>query len=990
MKGLYELYVNRNRLCLVLVFLFFIVLLFRLQEIQIKLLPELTPLRYFIVTDFPNHSAIDVDQTVSLPLSNRISSLKSVKRIRTSSVYGESSVQIDLQFGSSVSEFKDGLYQLLYEIKEYLPFGVRTPKLLARSEYENPFVEIVIPKPENRSLLEFDYQLQRIMEQLERISGVISVICFGDEKSNVLISLDQNHSKFFPIKLRDLEFQIQSGLQSGSLGKYYGTKEATEIKFQSEISDSFILKQFPIHLGNGEFFPLERISRITKVPSRRNFMTRWNGEESIYIRVAADPNHNPLQIAKQIDVVLSNNNGLPGIKIVSNSVSELRAQLFQFFIFFLISFGFALLFSYLLYQNLHGVIILSLSVCFTLVLFLHLLVLFSISINLLSLSGISVGIGMLFDANNLTYYSIDTEWKKSEECPHFIKMEKGVRSIWTSLVSSSFTTIIVFLPLLLYVHEWREFFFGIGLCIVLLLFSSLCSSIIFVPLFYVSLEKLIPKSHLPPNAFAFLERLRKKISSCVSDTFIRRSGFLFGLPILMIVFLYFPKFLIFPEPHPVGKTIQLFPKQNISDQELGGILLQMSHVCKINEPNMNLLVIPIGGKKFQTLTETAVPFQIKILGEGNHFECMTKLTQLFPESKWTIKVQDIPSEITKSLPFQSKDHLTILNANWDLLVQFYEMVKNTNHSLDGKFSYEPKPVAMEFWSPKKIPMGMEGADPDEFRRQILYANHAKYLGTIGPGEKEELFLSTNWKENSVLGEENWNENHSKETMAIQKSIPIEGFYDKKMETVYEDYKRESGLYYLEWFGGNRLMQDSLLDKTNGFQFFLHSERDEIVNFFIILSSLLLLSFCFVYLLLVAIYESFLKPFLHLFVCLVVFVTAMITLFLLVSEIHFGHYIGIVILLGVSVDNISIYDEKWREFSYIQGTEIRNAKVLHWIEKPVLLNSGTTVFGLLPIIVLNLTGMEFVRSIAISMLIGILVSLFFFYFLYPKLFGKNWV
>lgn len=80
MIRLYEVYQKRNRSCLVFVLFIFIVLLFRLQEIQIKLLPELTSLRYFIVTDFPNHSALDVDQTVSLPISNRVSSLKSVKK----------------------------------------------------------------------------------------------------------------------------------------------------------------------------------------------------------------------------------------------------------------------------------------------------------------------------------------------------------------------------------------------------------------------------------------------------------------------------------------------------------------------------------------------------------------------------------------------------------------------------------------------------------------------------------------------------------------------------------------------------------------------------------------------------------------------------------------------------------------------------------------------------------------------------------------------
>ncbi|TGL25521.1 efflux RND transporter permease subunit [Leptospira yanagawae] len=988
MIRLYEVYQKRNRSCLVFVLFIFIVLLFRLQEIQIKLLPELTSLRYFIVTDFPNHSALDVDQTVSLPISNRVSSLKSVKKIRTSSIHGESSVQIDLQFGSKVSEFKDGLYQLLFEIKESLPIGVNTPKLSERSEYEQPFAEIVIPKSKNRNPLEFDYQLRGIIETLERISGVSSVSTFGDEKANILISMDQHYFNFFPIKLRDLEFQIQTGIQNGSLGKYYGAKDATEIKFQSEIADQFTLKQFPIHLGNGEFFPLDRVSRITNVPSGRNFLTRWKGEECIYIRIAADPKHNPLQIANQIESIVNENQGLKGIEIISSSASELKAQLFQFLFFFLISFGMALFFSYRLYQNLHGVIILSVSVTFTLVLFLHLLLLFSVSINLLSLSGISVGIGMLFDANNLTYYSIDTEWRKSEVLERFEVLEKGIRSIWTSLVSSSFTTIIVFLPLLLYVHEWREFFFDIGFCIILLIFCSLCSSIFFVPLFYLSLPRVVSKYPLPSKTFSFFVRFRKIFPLILHKKSVWRYSSLLGFPVLFFLFLYFPKFLIYPEPLPVGKTIQLFPKQMISNKELEEVLFRLSNACKTKESNLNLLVLPIGGKNTNSLTQTVTPFQIKVWGEDQSWECLAKLTHFFPESKWTCKIVDIPSEISKSLPFQSQDHLTILNANWNLLVQFYEKIKQTKQSFSGIFSYEPKQIFMEFLTPKKIPIGMEDSDPDEFRRQILYANQAKYLGSIGLGEKEDLYLSTNWKEDFVMKKKNSNQNVSTQTFSFTKSVPYEDFYDKKVETIYEEYKRESGLFYLEWLGGISQIQDLLQEKTNGFQFILHSRRDEIINFFTTLSSLLLISFSFVYLLLVAIYESFRKPFLHLFICMIVFLSVILILFLLVSEIHFGHYIGIVIVLGISVDNISLYDEKWREFNSIKNSEIRNTKVLNWIEKPILLNSGTTVFGLLPIIAMNLSGMEFVRSIAISMFVGISVSLFYFYTLYPKLFAKN--
>lgn len=986
LERLYRFYHSRNSLCLVLVIFFCILLLFRWKEMNLELLPDLTSLRYFVVTEFPNHSAFDIDQTVSLPMSNQFSTLKSVKRIRTSSLHGESTIQIDLQFGSSVSEFKDGLYQLLYEIKESLPYGVQTPKLLERNEYEKPLIEILIPRIQNFKNPAFSYHTKRFIEDVERISGVIHVNVFGEEKSNLLITLNQNYFSFYPIKLRDLEFQVQAGLQSGSLGKFLGTTKETEIKFQSEIENLKSLQEFPIHFGNGEFLPLGKFSEITRVDSVKKRFTLWNGEESVYLGIAADPKQNPLRISSEIERLIRQNDQLQGVTIVSNSSWELKTQLMQFLFFFFLSFAFALLFSYLLYQNIHSVVILSLSVSFTLVLFLHLMDLFSLSINLLSLSGISVGIGMLFDANNLTYYSINSEWKTSSRLPAPEVLTRGIRSIWTSLLSSSFTTIIVFLPLLLYVHEWREFFSNIGLCIILLVFSSLLSSLFIVPLFYVSFKRkmILPSSDsIDLNSF---EKLRNRISSKLNR---KRVFFLSSLFIVLLILLCsfsFPKFLIYPETVPIGKTIQLIPKQNLLIAEVKDTLDHLTPVCSKNKANVDWLVLPKGEETIPHFSNVAIPLQIKVLGDEETEECVKMILSFLNESRWNRKIVNIQSEITRSLPFQSEDSFTILNENWEWLVQFFQNFQFHTKEENGRFSYEPKPITMEFWTQKKIPVGIGDMDLEEIQRRILYANDAKYLGSLGLGEKLDLFLSTKGKGKSVPQEGMEKENLENNSSVIE-TIPLKRFFDQKLLNTYEEYKRDSGLYYLEWIGENQLKEVIIGWKQKGFQFLEHSYAEDVVSFFLILFSLLLVSFLFVYLLLVAIYESFQKPLLHLSICFFVFLSVVFILLVISSEIHFGHYIGIVIVLGVSVDNVSLFDEKWKEYSLIQNKEERIQKVLHWLEKPILLNSGTTMFGVLPVILFPIHGMEFVRSIAFSILIGVLISLFFLYCFYPHIFSK---
>lgn len=982
-EGMLQIFRYHNRLCLVGLVALVMAIYFRKDSFHIQLLPNLNPLRYSVVTEFPNHSAEDVDLTLSLPLSNRISSLKSVKKIKTQSIHGKSTVQIELRHAAPSWEFKENLYQLLFESKQELPLGVGVSKLIQGHQSENPFLELVIPKKSISSGQDVSFLINRIQYQLERISGVVSVSVIGEPKHSLLLSLLEERLDIFPIKTKDIENQIMASIQSGSLGKIIDLHQETEIKMEAEIQSIETLLKFPIYIGEGKSIPLSQIANASMVSFPFDTITQWNGNDSIYIAIYVDPKQNPLKIANEMQVVLSEFQNEMRLLVYSDASQELKSQLKQFFLFLLFSLICGLGFSYFLYREWFPVFSLFVSVVFSLVIFFHLMVTFSISINLLSLSGISVGIGMLFDANNLIYYSIQAHW--SEEKEKSIAVIRGIRSVIVSLISSSLTTMIVIIPLLLYVNEWKDFFYDIGFSIVLLVFSSFLTAITIVPFLFLTVSPKLAVANT--QVIPFDLKNVPKLDWLSNHTSFYAIVFVFFLLWILIGNFASERFEIFPRPKAIGMNVEVIPKQNVSIQEELFLISEVRRQFERLYQNQSLLLLPyLSLQENVSPYQLAIPIQFKWFFQGDDSKFSDEIWKGFDSARWRVKFIPIESELSRSLPFLPSDSIVITHLDWQSLMDWMFNVMNhpSNIRQKGQFDFSPSEVNLKTWKQNSFPDLELQPDYDDLQRKILLKNNPKQIGflqnkTSLPFYIEFLSVDRDRIKNKYDGLPKF-KSHTQDVIDSKSLFQVE---ERKISS---EYRREFGRFSLEWFGDLGLETLLLNLKEKGFQYSVVSSKNEIFSFYLTLLVLLLFSYVFVYLAFVGIYESFYRPFIYLLISLSYFLVVIAVLMVLLGEVHFGHYIGLLILLGLSLDSLSLFGERWEEEKKKNLMQEKIALVLSWIRKPVLLNAGSTWFGLLPVVLIVLPGSEFVRSIAITMSIGIMISLYFVFYLYPKIFS----
>ncbi|EOQ96538.1 RND transporter, Hydrophobe/Amphiphile Efflux-1 (HAE1)/Heavy Metal Efflux (HME) family, permease protein [Leptospira wolbachii serovar Codice str. CDC] len=977
---------KHKRLYWVVFICFFLAAFFRIPELEIWLLPRLTPIRYYIVTEFPNHSAEETDLSVSVPISEMVSSVKSVKRIRTISEHGKSVVQIDLQFGASVSEFKDQLYQTILEMNDKLPLGVGAPRLLQGEAKERPFMEILIPKGIGNDVTSFDFRFQQLVFQLERISGVTEVRVVGKPKHSAFISIKTNVLDLFPISIRDLESQIQAAMRGGSLGKIEGYTKDTELKFSAEIQSYEDLSQFPIHLGNGNSVSLGRLTTIFKSEFPAEKLTRMDGKNAIYIAVFTDSSANPLRVSSEVQKKFQTLDSNLSPKIFYDASNELHDQIHQFGINLIWSLTFAFVFSYFLYRSWVPALILLVSVLFSLVLFFHLVLLFSISINILSLGGISVGIGMLFDASNLIVFSIRKKLEKMAFASESVT--KGIQSVFISLFSSSLTTIVVFIPLLVFPMEWKNFFFDSGVCIALLVFCSLVSSLWIVPLLSISLMESLKKTAMNTDREKLLVSMYERTYNAWNTIGKKNAAVILCCLLLFSFFVFEFKWHIFPKQPAIGFRMQMSPKSNLSLEEELGVVYELQSKMQKIDPKLSTLVFPLDPLDTKRQhPQKSIPIQWKLLGIEKSKELETLFVELLPPSKWDWKLEPIESQVSITLPFIPNDSLVFLHESFDALLNFSrEFRKNiSKRELNGNFDFLPNRITLEEWSRNQIPIPEFIPDEEDLKHRILYQQIPKYLGPIGDVTKTDLYLGMD-SFGLDLGNRIDPKRISFKTKTNEATFIGTLFTSQKQES-YDQYHRESGLFYTEWMGEVLEFDSSLFAMKNGLSVIQFSAKKEIRKFFLFLFVLLLLSFVFIYLALVGIYESFRIPIFYLGLSLLYLSVTVSFVFVLFREFHLGHYIGLVVLLGLSIDSISLFGERWVEIREDTVSSKQRESIFRWLVWPILLNSGTTLMGVFPVIAFGTSGSEFSKAIALTMFVGIPVSVFFVFYVYPNLFLK---
>ncbi|MFR9502589.1 MAG: efflux RND transporter permease subunit [Rikenellaceae bacterium] len=478
----------------------FIVLGFiSLRYLPVSLMPDVDIPKVSVHVSSPGMSVREINNTLLRPLKSQLSQVIGLSEISTEArsdagvvhLSFEPSTDMDIAF-IEVNEKMDRAYLAL-------PEGTERPKIVKANVTDIPafYLDIMLREESGEGLpqagVDFtdlgeftrDVIAKRI-EQLEQtaiadVSGVISpeLLCIPDIKR--LNSMGE-----------DVEF-LSEAIESNNLslsalsikdGEYrYNIQFNTQIASKEDIENIYINH-------NGRIYQFKELCTIIEQPSQRSGLVRSGKQNALSIAIIKQSDARMEDLQESINTLVTQmEKEYPNVrfelsrdqtKLLSYSISSLSNNLIAgavlacFVIFFFMG-------------DLRSPLLIIITIPLSLIVTLLAFYAFGISINIISLSGLILGVGMMVDNSIIVIDNIVQRWSSGMNLKEAIS--KAVGEVFTPMLSSILTTCSVFLPLIFLSGVAGALFYDQAMAVTIALFSSLLVSVLVLPVYFYALYR---------------------------------------------------------------------------------------------------------------------------------------------------------------------------------------------------------------------------------------------------------------------------------------------------------------------------------------------------------------------------------------------------------------------------------------------------------------------------------------------------------------------
>ena len=457
-----------------------------LNLMPISLMPEIDIPYLKIQIDEPNYSSKELERLVVQPIRRQLLQVSSLNDIESKTLNGKALINLTFEYGTDIDYAFIEVNEKIDRILNILPKEINRPKLIKSNPSDIPLFYVNIPYPDNQSKINFsNYVKNTVRKRLEQNNSVAYVDITGTVSPEITISLKNNKLSQLNITINEIEQAIKdNNTQIGNF-KIKNGHYVYDILFEPSLKTISDIKNLYIE-SNSTRVQIKDIADVFLLPKERKGYYFNNGNESIGLSIISKTDAKVKNVKKEIisdleQIKRINSNLIYSIsqdqsKLLNISINNLRNSL-------IIGALLAILMVYLFIRNYKISLIIALVIPFSLIisfLFLHAL---DISINIVSLSGLIVGIGMMIDnsiivIDNISQYRIQG-YSIIESC------SKGTYEILRPLLSSLLTTCAVFIPLIYLSGISGILFFDQALAIIISLTVSYLVSIILLPTLYV-------------------------------------------------------------------------------------------------------------------------------------------------------------------------------------------------------------------------------------------------------------------------------------------------------------------------------------------------------------------------------------------------------------------------------------------------------------------------------------------------------------------------
>ena len=1008
-----EIAIKRPSLIIVLFSVFTLLGIIGYKNLSYELLPDFNQPVVVIKTLYPGAEPQEVETSVSRKIEDALSNLEGVDYLETKSMPNASVIIANLKYGTNVDKAMQDAQRYIDNIKKDLPADIQSPVMSKVSPNDLPIISISATSKLSETEF-FQKMKDDFLPQIQQLKGVAEITLLGGEEREFQVKVNQDKLVYFKISLSQVVDAInRSGLDLPA-GKVQTQKENNSVRITGKFTaiEDIMNVQVAMPMPNSPVYVKDIanvIDGVKEIPS----VSRYNGVNGIGLMLKKQGDANAVDVSKLVQEklkVIEEQNKDAGVKFTiaddstDKTIAAVNSVVFDLFLAVILVSIVMLLFL----RSYRNSLIVLVSIPTSLVTAFAVMWLLGYTLNLMTLLAMSLIIGILVDDAIVVLENIQRHLDKGKE--KSTAAMDGRMEIGFSALSITLVDVVVFLPILflqVFVADMLKQFS------VVVITSTLTSLLVGFTLTPWLASRIGKKEDLQPTNIMnrFLLWFEHQLNTFI-EWYGRQLVWVLSHKLIFtgIVLLLFVMTLGIMKQGIIGKEMM-----STGDQGKFRLNLEYDKTITVQQNNIvsqqienYILKQPEVSTLFSNIAGPSTGIGSLGVGAANKSEFTI---QLKSEKERSMKTEEFMKHLLSQLrndfsginfsvavigllPKGAPIKITLSGGEIDLVMKTSHELKSVIENIPGADNVQLSVVEgnPEY---KVIP------DKDKMQRLGLTTAYVGMnLRTAFTGN-DDASLTENGTEYPVriwldeFDRKNF-EDVTHLTIVNPMNIPIEV---SQFATVLQDNspsllerldRQPSVTLTAESFGrpsgtlaGEVITYLKSKPLPEGVKLSWGADIKTQNESFGALGSVLLISFILIYLIMVALYDSYIYPFVALFGIPVAAIGAFLALNLSLNHLTLFAQLGLIMLMGLVTKNAILIVDFTNQLK-AEGKHFKEALILAGKERlrPILMTTLAMAIGMLPIALGKGTASEWKNGLAWVIIGGLLSSLILTVFLVP--------
>jgi HAE1 family hydrophobic/amphiphilic exporter-1 len=478
----------------ILIFMALIVMgIYSLTQLPVDLYPEMELPFIGVVTTYTGASASDIETNITRPIEDMLNSVSNLKEMTSRSSDGMSLIFLNFEYGTDLDEASNDIRSNLSFIENYLPEDAEKPTIMKFNSSMMPIIFYTITAKESYRGLEKILD-EKIVNPLNRIEGVGSVNLAGVPGRKVYIDVDPRKMEAYNLTIEQIGNILRAENMNMPAGYIEMGQNDYPLRIQGEFSESDVIKNIVVSSNNGNNVYLKDVAEVRDTIRETKLDTRINGLPGMMLYVQKQSGGNTVKVTKDIEKTLKElEKELPAdVKIeklfdsatfIRDSVSNLTETLMYAAIFVILVVLFFL-------GRWRATLIIIITIPISLVVAFIYLFVTGESINIISLTSLSIAIGMVVDDAIVVLENITKHVERGSR-PREAAIY-ATNEVWLAVIVTTLTVVSVFFPLTFVKGLTGVLFKQLGMLVTITIVTSVFAAITLTPTMSALLLKWYP------------------------------------------------------------------------------------------------------------------------------------------------------------------------------------------------------------------------------------------------------------------------------------------------------------------------------------------------------------------------------------------------------------------------------------------------------------------------------------------------------------------